>query len=777
MINEAYYDRNSSLIDSLEPPTRLPALVKLVSPELANIHYTEGDILQRYEFGEELANTERGGQGTVLRAKRKSDGLDVVVKIYSGKETGDWDKILHEEKRAGREIKFLERANAHGVKGLPVLVEYGAEGYGIRTPVAIFEPIPGKSLEDVVRDPNYNPDIESIWNMISGLREPLEYAHKKNGAKPVIHRDVNPGNIMVNGHPVLIDWAGASNPSTGKTIIRTYMYTKYFTSPEMMNDGEVDERTDIYGLGKVAQYMILGQEVFNAVDGIPAQRDFQNMNIPRDVVSVLEKATQEKPENRYRNIADFYDAFANAIGRSLPVPTTAGKITKLERVTPLESGTENIIRNFDLSSSLPSVVDYGDGKITIDEVVRIDKGKDVCETARNIRREMDEKNNLGWVGNKYKKPLSATDVERLKHQAVLAYLDHVSPNHPTIDDAFNGRKTLEDAVKEKGPSSLRREFKLLEAAFANVTGGNYETPTTDQEHKEEKKLFDERRKDLCEVFGEVEPNTTNNYSILTGMFGGAGAGLAGLIASATFGIKGNSLQDSPSYLTIALPAFIGAALGAVGLPLLSNYNTKRKLLREAREMDSWIHEARVSQGLEKRVENVVLTKEERGKIASASAAYSLVPGFGSMFFSTDKAITVLLSTGVYAASSLILNKYLTSRALKQKRLAAGLDGDGMREYYREDIKNLVDGTIKEVLPLFGFKKKFFKNKFIDNGVKVEYMPYLAPEDYKYHTLVTVNATSQDKADAVIAKLKEAGLVRGYNEISSGEDYGGGSEKI
>src|SRR3990172_1091828 len=90
----------------------------------ASIHYTEGDILSKYDLGEVIADTENGGQGTVIRAKRKEDNTDVVVKIYSAKETGDWDKILHEEKRAGREIRFLERANRDNVSGLPILVEY-----------------------------------------------------------------------------------------------------------------------------------------------------------------------------------------------------------------------------------------------------------------------------------------------------------------------------------------------------------------------------------------------------------------------------------------------------------------------------------------------------------------------------------------------------------------------------------------------------------------------------------------------------------------------------
>ncbi|MBS3086789.1 hypothetical protein J4422_03750 [Candidatus Pacearchaeota archaeon] len=284
-----------------------------------NIEYTEGDILAKYELGEQLANTENGGQGGVFRAKRREDGLDAVVKVYSAKETGSWEAIFHEEKRAGREIGFLKRANADGVSGLPILLECGTTGSFIKSPVAVFESFPGKKLEEEVADPTYTPSLEKTWEVVGGLREPLEYAHTKNGAKPITHKDINPGNILVNGTPILIDWASSSNPSTGRTLIRTQMYTKYFTAPEVSEGEESDVRADIYSLGKVAQFMLLGKDLFEASDGIPSEKDFETLNVPKGVVKVLQKATQEKPENRYRNVLEFYDAFDAAI-RNLPIP-------------------------------------------------------------------------------------------------------------------------------------------------------------------------------------------------------------------------------------------------------------------------------------------------------------------------------------------------------------------------------------------------------------------------------------------------------------------------
>ena len=172
-----------------------------------SLEYKDGDVLERYEIGEQLANTENGGQGTVYRAKRRSDGLDVVLKVYATAErASDWDQILNEERRAGREIRFLERANRDGILGVPVVVEYGVTGSFVKTPVAVFNHIQGRSLEEEVLDENYNPSAYSVLNLLRGLVAPLDYAHHSNGAKPVVHRDINPGNIKVNGHPIL--WSG-----------------------------------------------------------------------------------------------------------------------------------------------------------------------------------------------------------------------------------------------------------------------------------------------------------------------------------------------------------------------------------------------------------------------------------------------------------------------------------------------------------------------------------------------------------------------------------------
>jgi len=268
------------------------------------------DILRDYDLGEPLAE---GGQGLLRKARRKSDGIDVVIKKYSQMaDSKNWDSYEEGEVGASREIAFLKRANQDRVKGVPYLIEYGVTG-GWQEPVAIFEHIPGKTLEETVSDPSYNPSVDRIREIFELLKEPINYAHN-NGVRPVVHRDINPRNIMVNGNSVvLMDWATAT-PTSGKTYhSKTNIATLYYTAPEVLAGKPIDGRADIYSLGRVLQLLFLGKDLFEASDGQPTSRDFENINVPKRVIEVLKKATQENPEHRYRNIKEFYEAFINSL--------------------------------------------------------------------------------------------------------------------------------------------------------------------------------------------------------------------------------------------------------------------------------------------------------------------------------------------------------------------------------------------------------------------------------------------------------------------------------
>ena len=276
------------------------------------------DILEKYEIGEPIAN---GGQGLVREARRKINERIVIIKQYSEMYDAQnaekfWDSLSEGEIGARREINFLQKAREDKLKGVPRIIEYGITGY-FNQPVVVFEPIKGNTLDTIVSDKAYIPSIENLKKVTKGVGDVLKYAHNLK-PKPVVHRDIKPDAIFVNGKKVVLgDWA-TSTPTSGKTSSRTQLLTLNFTAPEITIGTAFDARADVYSLGKVMQYMLLGEKIFEESNGEPSSKYFKKLNVPRASVKSLEKATAYNPDKRYNTIEEFCDVFTGSLeGRSL----------------------------------------------------------------------------------------------------------------------------------------------------------------------------------------------------------------------------------------------------------------------------------------------------------------------------------------------------------------------------------------------------------------------------------------------------------------------------
>jgi len=302
------------------------------------------NILKNYEIGKSIAD---GGQGLVREARRISDDKRVVVKQYS--ETSDiqdpeefWDSDSGGRIGARREVNFLERAKKDNLGGVPNIIEYGMAG-PFNQPVVIFEPIQGNTLDTIVSDEAYIPCIENLKKVAKGVGDVLNYAH--NLPKPVVHRDIKPDAIFLNGEKVTLgDWA-TSTPTSGKTRFRTQLLTLYFTAPEITEGRAFDGRADVYSLGKVMQYMLLGENVFEMTNGEPSIKDFGKMNVPRMIVKSLEKATAKDPDKRYNTIEEFCDDLTGSLEKkdlSSKVLETSVKRKNIKRIQERENIVEEI---------------------------------------------------------------------------------------------------------------------------------------------------------------------------------------------------------------------------------------------------------------------------------------------------------------------------------------------------------------------------------------------------------------------------------------------------
>ncbi|MCI0586025.1 MAG: protein kinase [Planctomycetes bacterium] len=158
--------------------------------------------------------------------------------------------------------------------------------------------------------------IETVCRLAAEVADALEHAHRCG----VIHRDVKPSNVLVreDGRAVLTDFGLAREeglPSMTQT--GEFAGTPYYVSPEqaMARRIPVDHRTDVFSLG-VTLYELLTlrrpfdgettQEVLARIVAKEAAspRKF-NPLLPRDLVTIVQKAIEKDPDRRYATAGAF----------------------------------------------------------------------------------------------------------------------------------------------------------------------------------------------------------------------------------------------------------------------------------------------------------------------------------------------------------------------------------------------------------------------------------------------------------------------------------------
>ena len=712
----------------------------------------EGDVLKgRYDLIEILADGRENGQGIVARARRLEDGKEVVVKQYSEADSGSWDDIEAGEIGAAREISFLRRANKDNVGGVPYLVEYGVTGDLIKQPVAVFESIPGKTVEDVVLDSDYTPSVEEVKKVVGLLENPLNYAHTFS-VQPIVHRDINPKNIMVNGDgAILIDWA-TSKATSGKTNLGTQFVTLYYTAPEILEGRAFDGRADIYGLGKVLNYMLVGDDLFSASDGKPSVDDFEYLNIPNGLPKVLERATQENPEHRYRTAREFYDALNGGLE----------KITGRSSVPEQELETRGVVAEVGENSVSfgGRVVDNDDGTLSIVGgivgPIIIKRGKDVHEDVGNLRNYLER--------------MGLTDEE--KAEIKDAYLQYLSKEHPILKCVANGDQTIQEVYE--GVKAGKSPVRKLVWGLIRGLGEDFVSPGDPfctnlrgafSNYKQARKAYKEKVGKLEKVVSGAEKAlggwTENLKGTAIGYFS---LGLSSILIF-------SPMDNFGSYL---LTGVSSALLGAKAGSIIQRSSNRRDVKKKLGEIGSFMEPPKSSKDLEEKARegDVSLTRGENGAIFSRSCLVGVAGGvsLGALAEILSPGLGAYLLTGGLAMG--MGNNYsLTKSALKQKRLDAGLPANpGKPEMHVVGEYRIPDSPdrLKEVLSQNNLRKRFGRS-FVspDGNVEVSYREYnsyknvnavirnlfMRKKEYTVYTNVKVRAPKREMAERVLSIIE------------------------
>ena len=195
----------------------------------------------------------------------------------------DFNRILVMKKLDLYCLPVYQYLKDHPVENTPLIYEVEENADNL---TVIEEYIAGILLTDYVYRKGSLDDQESV-DLIRQLCTIVNDLH--NCIPPIIHRDIKPDNIIITEkHELkLLDMNAAKffdNGSSGDTyLLGTYGYA----APEQYGFGKASVVSDIYGIGKVFNFMLTGDI------NIPAKGNYEG---------IIEKCTEIDPVNRYRNI-------------------------------------------------------------------------------------------------------------------------------------------------------------------------------------------------------------------------------------------------------------------------------------------------------------------------------------------------------------------------------------------------------------------------------------------------------------------------------------------
>jgi serine/threonine-protein kinase len=282
-------------------------------------------LADRYAVESEIG---RGGMAVVFVAEDLKHHRKVAL------------KVLHPELGAavGGERFLREIETVAGLTHPHVLPLYDSgEANGLLFYVMPW--VQGESLRQLLEREKQLP-LEDALRITSEVADALDHAHR-NG---VIHRDIKPGNILLEeGHAVVTDFgiARAISEAGGQKVTASGMAvgTPAYMSPEQAAGGTADERSDIYALACVLYEMLAGEPpltgptpqaiVARRMAETPTPLPLMRDTVPSALDTTVGKALSKAPADRYRSARDFSDALASLAGPGVAV--TEGSTHQLTR--------------------------------------------------------------------------------------------------------------------------------------------------------------------------------------------------------------------------------------------------------------------------------------------------------------------------------------------------------------------------------------------------------------------------------------------------------------
>lgn len=257
-----------------------------------------------FELLEEIG---RGGMGVVYRARQRSLGREVAVKVM----------LRGADAPSGDQVRFQGEAEAAARLDHPNIVpiyETGVVGgwryFGMKL-------IEGQTLSRLLADGPME-QIEAA-RLVMRIARAIQYAHEHG----VVHRDLKPANILLDaaGRPYVSDFGLAKRDTADPTLTTTgaILGTPSYMAPEQAGSGrgEVGPAADVFSLGAILYALLTGRPPFQGSSPVntvlalleqdPPPPRLLERGLDRDLEMIVLRCLQKPPELRYASAAALAD--------------------------------------------------------------------------------------------------------------------------------------------------------------------------------------------------------------------------------------------------------------------------------------------------------------------------------------------------------------------------------------------------------------------------------------------------------------------------------------
>ena len=316
---------------------------------------------------------------------------------------------------------LLKEARTIGKMVHPNIVSiYEAGEDDQQQPYLVFEYVSGELLSEQMKKSGAMT-VKQALELIKPVLEAMSEAARKN----IIHCDLKPANILINDEnvPKVMDFGIARIMSEQKTRSNGFFGTPRYMPPEYIKEQLITASNDSYALGIIFYEMLTGKSAYKGTnirqiiqsvlkDKLAPPSKLNN-DIDAAFESILLKAIDKKPDNRYQSAIEFNAAIDEYIERNTSKVTGSSK--------KMDATIEFLLRRMKRKKDFPAL---SESLFKINTIIdQDDKGFD--ELANAIVEDFSLTNKILKIVNSAYYRRSGGEVKTISHAVMLLGFDAI----------------------------------------------------------------------------------------------------------------------------------------------------------------------------------------------------------------------------------------------------------------------------------------------------------------------------------------------------------------